>query len=137
LITLVLKINLFGAAGAVLFTAGLLDIGRYQFHVVVHKERYPSFRVVFLAKRNNVPIVVSGAVFLDARANLNMIHALFDGTVSGRLVAESIPMIQPAVALTNHLAVTINIFNLHRFLFLEMAPRRGQACIAPITTYYL
>jgi hypothetical protein len=76
---------------------------------------------MLLAKGDNVPTHVSGAVFLDPRAHFDAVHAFCDGTIGGRLAAETLPMIQPTIALAATIGFAVDIFYLHLDLFFPAA----------------
>jgi hypothetical protein len=73
-------------------------------------------RIVFLTERENVPVVVIGAVLLDMRADQLLFKAILRRTITWNcLTGELLPVIEPASAFACVLTGAIDVSNSHAF----------------------
>lgn len=59
------------------FPASFFDVGGYELHGIADIKSLALLAIVRLAKRNDVPTIVSRTIFLDVGAHLWFLNTLF------------------------------------------------------------
>jgi hypothetical protein len=99
--------------------------------MIADLQGFPSFAVVLFAKWNNVPTAVRRTGFLDMCANFWFLSAFVFWTKARQLLlAEFLPMIEPASAFAGVVTGAIDVVHFH-----NESPLKPLSARLPIETF--